>query len=716
MLMTTEERTQYVMKWRHKLRLPFCMNSEHCYFHISPNIVVFQQFTPGMYLSVMVTIRNVTPVSRYVKNIYETNPFFAVEFCGANFSTMIAPGLSVTYKVKFMPERKEDYQYQLKFATDIGDIIIPVIAISPRGILDFPDRIEIPATAAKIPSLKTIFVRNVGDIAAAFTLYTDNPCFWIEPSKGRIEEEESLQFIVHFLSNKAGDFEANLFLEYDTGEKLCIDLQSSAENCQIRIDRGTVRLEETFLGLSRSKTLLIHNRSNYTVKYKWMLFESIEADNERKEHYKKLSQLIYENELPRCVNLDYYNVCTPNIHKLIYQRIYTDQLESLVKETFEYKNMYFFLSPIEAEIWPQSSIEVTVYFRAVELGEITSTAYLEVTGREERIPVTLYGTGKGPILQLNVLTIDLSNIYMCSVHNYEIIAGNRGHICGTLIYKEKPTDFGGTINVTPPSLNLKPDELKSFNLSFSSNYKGIDGGMIYRSTRHETPLLTMRRLFACYRGCIICPTLHFDKESLDFGTTALGFSTRQDVYLHNLALIPVAFTLTVLNDGDEVALTHEEFARSQTKPSFPSNPREFEVSPEEGVVASNDSMRIKLIYTANIARIGHTMIQVDMWDSGSHPVLLPITFSGKVSPLTIVPQDITVRFCFLNYPYSRTIDVTNNSDIDGYFYFIPQQVTEDETMICSFSKYQGYVKSHKSCTIDVTIMMKDLGTYTLTLK
>lgn len=158
----------------------------------------------------------------------------------------------------------------------------------------------------------------------------------------------------------------------------------------------------------------------------------------------------------------------------------------------------------------------------------------------------------------------------------------------------------------------------------------MDGGR----EGHDTPLFTMRHLFC--RGCIICPTLHFDKESLDFGTTALGtwdhlrirvefwkkisskilvehetlecfvaqkgiierlfsgFSTRQDVYLHNLALIPVAFTLTVLNDGDEMALTHEDFARSQTKPSFPSNPREFEVSPEEGVVASNDSMRIKV--------------------------------------------------------------------------------------------------------------------------
>lgn len=74
------------------------------------------------------------------------------------------------------------------------------------------------------------------------------------------------------------------------------------------------------------------------------LFEWKNIINDRSYH--KLFQLIYENELPRCVNLDYYTVCTPDIHKLIYQRIYTDQLESLVKETFEYKNMFFILSPI----------------------------------------------------------------------------------------------------------------------------------------------------------------------------------------------------------------------------------------------------------------------------------------------------------------------------------------------------------------------------------
>lgn len=55
---------------------------------------------------------------------------------------------------------------------------------------------------------------------------------------------------------------------------------------------------------------------------------------------------------------------------------------------------------------------------------------------------------------------------------FQIVATNNGHICGTLVYKKRPTDFGGTINISPCALTLKPDEYKSFNLSFSSNQKG----------------------------------------------------------------------------------------------------------------------------------------------------------------------------------------------------------------------------------------------------
>ncbi|XP_078052178.1 hydrocephalus-inducing protein homolog [Augochlora pura] len=478
MLMTTEERLEFILKSRYKHDLS-CYSSNHdCNFDVTPSIIVFQRFNPGEVFNVTLSIRNVSQliiteaqVSRYLKTSCDLNPFFSIENRGS-FSTMIAPGLSNTYNVRFTPEKKMDYEYRLKFATNVGEIIVPVIGIGPRGILDFPDRIELPGTAVKIASTKVIFVRNVGHALTVFTLRSDSSCFWIEPSKGRIEEEETLQFTVCFSSKSAGDFEGKLYLEYETGERLGIDVCCSARNSPIRVDRSCFKIEETYLGLSRSRILTIHNGSDHIVKYKWMLLVDSDADEQRRAEFRKLFHLVYESELVRSVDLVHYDVCTPDIHQLVYQRIYADEIESLKKETFPYCHLSFMLSPEEGEIWPQSSTDITVIFRALEVGEISSIAYLEVTGRESRIPLSLCGTGIGPYFRLNVLTIDMCNVYLCAVHNFEVVVANKGHISGTLIYKPKPTDFGGTIEITPNCLFLKPDEHKTFNLKFSSKRKG----------------------------------------------------------------------------------------------------------------------------------------------------------------------------------------------------------------------------------------------------
>lgn len=72
-----------------------------------------------------------------------------------------------------------------------------------------------------------------------------------------------------------------------TGEKLCLTLRSSAINCTIRIDRGSIRMEDTYLGLSRSKVLTIHNRSDYVVKFQWMRYKNNDIDVQRKGEYAK---------------------------------------------------------------------------------------------------------------------------------------------------------------------------------------------------------------------------------------------------------------------------------------------------------------------------------------------------------------------------------------------------------------------------------------------
>lgn len=102
-----------------------------------------------------------------------------------------------------------------------------------------------------------------------------------------------------------------------------------------------------------------------------------------------------------------------------------------------------------------------------------------------------------------------------------------------------------------------------------------------------------------------------------------------------------------------------------------------------------------MTYTANIVRNGRLNIRVDMWDSDSDPVILPISFCGAIPSLSIKPTEISIRFSFINFPYARSINVENNSDLDGYFYIIPQAVIvklilEDKlsnsTLFCSAYK------------------------------
>lgn len=74
----------------------------------------------------------------------------------------------------------------------------------------------------------------------------------------------------------------------------------------------------------------------------------------------------------------------------------------------------------------------------------------------------------------------------------------------------------------------------------------------------------------------------------------VGFSRKQEVSLRNLSLVPVTFGVTIIEDGDQAPLTYEEFATSEVKPSFPTNPREFTITPQKGVVQAHSSLKLKV--------------------------------------------------------------------------------------------------------------------------
>ena len=54
-------------------------------------------------------------------------------------STKVAPGMDITYIVKFSPEAKSDYAYDLMIMTEREKFIVPIRARGCRAMLDFPD-------------------------------------------------------------------------------------------------------------------------------------------------------------------------------------------------------------------------------------------------------------------------------------------------------------------------------------------------------------------------------------------------------------------------------------------------------------------------------------------------------------------------------------------------------------------------------------------------
>lgn len=59
-----------------------------------------------------------------------------------NMSCRVAPGMEISYVIKFSPEAKSDYSYDLMVLTEREKFIVPVRAVGCRSMLDFPDVLD----------------------------------------------------------------------------------------------------------------------------------------------------------------------------------------------------------------------------------------------------------------------------------------------------------------------------------------------------------------------------------------------------------------------------------------------------------------------------------------------------------------------------------------------------------------------------------------------
>lgn len=102
------------------------------------------------------------------------------------------------------------------------------------------------------------------------------------PEIGTLAVQDSMQVTVEFIPDKVGDHRQDLILHYDTGEDVYISLYGAAQDANVRLDKNSLRIENTFISMASQRTVTISNRTDVLAHFRWTQFATKEEEDQQK--------------------------------------------------------------------------------------------------------------------------------------------------------------------------------------------------------------------------------------------------------------------------------------------------------------------------------------------------------------------------------------------------------------------------------------------------
>ncbi|XP_069113582.1 hydrocephalus-inducing protein homolog isoform X2 [Argopecten irradians] len=680
------------------------VNIDEPMFQPYPSEIYFQNFKPFEVYEVPLILRNNDKVPRLVKVTQADSPYFKV-ISPHDVGHKVGPGLPTTFKIEFTPDEKKDYNHELVCITEREKFIVPVKAIGSRAILDFPDNIVFPVGPVKNTMSRTLLIRNIGNKEAKFTLSVDKP-FSVSPEIGTLPVQDSMQVTVEFNPKKTGDHTKDLNLHYHTGEDVLIALHGQAQDGNVRLDKNSLRIENTFISMANERTVTIHNRSDVIAHFRWTQFATQEEEDQQK--HRMTSTLTQEEQsdtekfLQECVQ-------DPTLRdKLsILGRTFQNRRMLVENDSMLFNDDVVKVEPVEGDIWPNSSFEVNVIFKPREAQSYTRTAFCDITGRESRLPLRIRGDGIGPSVQFSFESLDMGNIFIGSKHTYEVVLANKGDI--DAIYSVMPNSsiFGPCFSFNPSEGIVMPGGHQAIHISFSSPYLGDFLETFKFQIDGQPDILEVQ-----FSGSVIGPTFQFNVPKLKFGVVSYGFLNTQTCMLQNTSLVPMTFHLRVPGDGNTDSICCTSDLESESSPPLPKPgsglPREFEIIPASGTLQPQSETKITVKFISNTIKKYEMVMVVDVDNVGEEILSLPIHAKCIVPNVTVLSPMLDYGRCFLRHSYEHSVKLHNDTDLPAKYELIQQYVDQDTPITYNSPKPKGIVEPHSLCEVPMIIQAEML--------
>ena len=115
-----------------------------------------------------------------------------------NMSQRVAPGMEISFLIKFSPEAKSDYSYDLMVLTEREKFIVPIRAVGCRAMLDFPDVLDFGQVPVKHVTEKPAMIRNIGEKTTKWKIKVPSG-FQLSKQEGILEVGQSEQLVFEFI-------------------------------------------------------------------------------------------------------------------------------------------------------------------------------------------------------------------------------------------------------------------------------------------------------------------------------------------------------------------------------------------------------------------------------------------------------------------------------------------------------------------------------------
>ncbi|CAK9100381.1 Serine/threonine-protein phosphatase 2A regulatory subunit B'' subunit gamma [Durusdinium trenchii] len=588
-------------------------------FSVHPPVVAFVEFEGLQTYETMVTLRNQDNVARRVKVCPPDSPFFELlparrvakggTVASSDVSRdKIAPGMEVSYVVRFKPDARIDYSYDLKVVTEREEFSVPIRASGGSALLDFPDVIDFGDECIVGYQVNCANAREWAETEACRAV---PKCPHPEKSgegsavvgNGALEcvgfhKMEDKWVSVFFTPSRAERYECDLQIKYGELEAVAT-LRGQARNAEVSLSHSLLLIEDTYVGLESQGVVTIRNDSDVPIDFSWRLFSSTV---EEAQHRLALHRQLKTEEMDELLYMQQANLSEDEesesgsdgerrrvrrerkVTKLL-GRKYDSIMKAVEEDPMLFRDAIFKIEPLCGRLWPQTQVTCACCFLPKDALVYCATAFLSAVGQEDRAPLVLKGLGIGPKAtfsydELDVwdakdihddpCMLDVGNVFVESAHRYEVQLLNQGDIefDFRLVHREgkfaprfKFTPDHGTIAVGGQCeivVDFKPKELGPFHEVFEWALQG------------SATAVTL-----AFRGTSVRPKFEFDVDKINFGTVSFGFLNSRMLTLTNTSEVPCYYTLTV--KGDEAP---------------PNN--EFEIIPSRGTLLPNCAQRIQV--------------------------------------------------------------------------------------------------------------------------